>query len=144
MNEHTALSVYGRKIDSLKCVWYSLQYFMEFRLFNVAKEFYPTPSRRVENPVETKLKPGDVVRALVGPAIGKIGLVVIERNGNYGDSELYCDEESIGVGFAEQGDLAPELAGIVEQLTKGSAITNVVRWFDSPDQLEVLEEVSSK
>ncbi len=117
---------------------------MEFQSFNVAKEFYPTPSQRVENPVETELVSGDIVRALVGPATGKIGIVVVERNGNYIDYEPYCHKEGIGVGFAEQEDLAPELAGIVEQLTKNSTIINVVRWFEPSNQLEVVEKVSSK
>ena len=116
----------------------------ELNYANIEKVFSPTPKKRVENPIKTELQPGDLVKALAGLANSKIGFVVIERNGNYEDSEPNAGEESIGVGFAEQASLAPELKKAVEQLTDKPTINTVIRWFDSPDQLEVMEKATSE
>lgn len=115
---------------------------MGFRNFDIG-EFYPTPKNRKKNAKETDLHPGDVVRAKVGPVSGQIGFVVVERNGNYKDSEPYVDDERIGVGIFEQDDVHPTVQQIVKGLS-GEDISkhNTVRWFDSPDQLEVVERAS--
>jgi hypothetical protein len=110
-----------------------------FEVFNFEKMLYPTPKIRVENPVETVLHRGDLVRLKIGPAEGRIGFVVVERNGNYKDYEPYCSSESIGVGVAEDIDLDSNLRSAIEQLTGHENLKTVVRWCDSPDQLELLE-----
>ena len=50
--------------------------------FNIGSvnDFYPTPRVKIETPVETPFIPGDLVKLLIGPATGKIGEVVVERN----------------------------------------------------------------
>ena len=112
-----------------------------FSIEQLGSWIYPTPRIRIENPVETVLNPGDLVRIKIGPAKDKYGFVVVERNGNYVDKELYCNDESIGVGVAQRMDFAPELKTIIEQLTNESEhIETVICWFDTPDQLELLEK----
>jgi len=52
-----------------------------------------------------------------------------------------CNDESIGVGVAQRMDFAAELKTIIEQLTNESEhIETVICWFDTPDQLELLEK----
>ena len=101
---------------------------------------YPTPKERVENPIGTRLSSGDIVRINVGPARGKIGIVVVERNGNYVDSEPYCDDESIGVKVAEETPEDPTIKAIVDRLTsRDNSIRTVVRWFDNDEQLTLMQ-----
>lgn len=104
-------------------------------------DFYPTPQLRIESPTETPLLRGDLVKILIGPAIDKIGEVVVERNGNYSDSEPYCSAESIGVQVVELAKIDPvlmkALGGIANMSDDGLSET-AVRWFDSPDQLELV------
>jgi len=108
-----------------------------------AKFLYPTPKKRRKDAHETDLMPGDVVKAKIGPATGSVGIVVVERNGNYSDKELSSDDESIAVGFAEKTDTHPVLQNVVDGLTgTSSRVRNTVRWFDSPEQLEVVEKAS--
>ena len=100
-------------------------------------DFYPTPERRKEDAVDTTFHVGDLVRALVGPAVGRIGCVVVDRNGNYEDYEPYASEDSIGVRFAEREELDPLLRTIAEGLIDHEATgVTVTRWFDGPKQLE--------
>ncbi len=105
--------------------------------FVSADSFYPTPIRRVETPTPTIFQRGDLVKALIGPAIGRVGAVVVERNGNYSDYEPYVSEDSIGVSFAEREELDLELENLVRGLIDHEAtVRTVVRWFDSTEQLE--------
>ncbi len=111
----------------------------KLRIASIENTFYPTPKRRIENPVETELQPGDLVRARIGRVKGDIGIVVVERNGNYEDYEPYVNRESIGVEFVEGVDLAPELLTVVKHLAESNDLQQtVVRWFDNTDQLELL------
>jgi hypothetical protein len=88
------------------------------------------------------------VKILVGPATGRLGLVVIDRNGNYIDYEPYSAADSIGVQVVEPMQIAPELR---ELLISDRFIANdedslretAVRWFDSPEQLELVMSSSA-
>lgn len=111
-----------------------------FRLFSV-NELYPTPKRRIENPIPTVFQVGDLVKILIGPAKGKLGSVVVERNGNYVDYEPYSAKEDIAVQVVEAMQLAPGLRDFIKDtgLVAGTEDTfseAAVRWFDTPDQLE--------
>ena len=109
------------------------------------ENFYPTPKIRIENPVPTHYKVGDIVKVLIGPATEKFGAVVVEKNGNYRDYEPYCSAESIGVAVMEKRDFHPDLARIVEQLSgPSSLIHTVVRWFDNPEQLDLVMRAKTK
>ena len=117
--------------------------FNDLRLLSLSEYFYPTPRVRVENPTPTVLRVGDLVKFLEGPATGKVGVVVVDRNGNYVDHEPYCSEDAIGVQAVEITQLAPELrsllvkSGVVD--TSEDALTETVtRWCDGPDKLEFL------
>ncbi len=113
-----------------------------FQEWDWENEIYPTPKRRKEDAVETPLNRGDVVRILIGPAIGKIGVVVVERNANYGDYEPYASDESIGVRVAEESTDGAELAELVDRLTqRTNRIKTVTRWFDDTTQLEIVQKV---
>jgi hypothetical protein len=111
-------------------------------LLSIDKFIYTTPRVRVEKPEPTELISGDVVKAKIGPAKGKIGFVVVDRNGNYVDREINASEKSIGVGFSENFTFPYcEIKDAVEQMIKSRASVGVVRWFDSPDQLEIIQKV---
>src|SRR3972149_426483 len=110
----------------------------KFELVNLNKLLYPTPRKRKDDPIHTELTPGDIVRVLIDcPAKGKVGFVVVERNGNYHDYQPSVDKEGIGVGFAEEeSTLHPLIKGVVEGLTgQKPIIVDEVRWFDSPSDL---------
>ncbi len=112
-----------------------------FQVWDWENEIYPTPKRRKEDAVETPLKRGDIVKILIGPATGKIGIVVVERNANYQDSEPYSSDESIGVKVAEESDEGAELAGMIDSLTqRPNRIKTSTRWFDDTTQLEVVQK----
>lgn len=115
----------------------------KFRLL-YPEDLYPTPQMRVESPQESFFHPGDVVRMEVGPATGKIGIVVVERNGNYLDSEPYRNDEAIGVSVAEEApEVHPVLKEVIDKLTQGQTnVRTVVRWFDNPEQLTLLQTES--
>lgn len=76
------------------------------------------PRERKEDAKDTVLQVGDKVEINVGPATGRKGTVVIERNGNYVDYESDSNDEGIAVRV--DGEEVP-------------------RWFDSADQLTKLE-----
>ena len=107
--------------------------------------FYPTPVDRVKNPQPTPYQVGDMVEFLIGPAKGKYGKVVVERNGNYNDYEPYVDSESIGVAVVEREDLCPDLERAVSQLSSPeSFVHTVVRWCDNPQQLKLVDRLQSR
>ncbi len=114
----------------------------EFRFASIESLIHPTPRNRIENPIPTTINRGDLVRAKIGPATGKLGFVVVERNGNYSDYELYCNQESIGVGFSEDNSIDSDLKKVLGNLIPKKI--SVVRWFDSPDQLEVVASVKQE
>jgi hypothetical protein len=114
----------------------------KFRSYSL-NELYPTPKRRIENPIPTFFQVGDLVRILTGPATGKIGQVVVERNANYEDKEPYSADEDIAVSAVEPTQIDPFLRGLIT--SSGSVIDSedaftetAVRWFDTPDQLELI------
>lgn len=112
-------------------------------LFN---QFYPTPRQRIENSVAVALQKGDLVKVLIGPAIGKTGIVVVERNGNYIDYEPYSGPECIAVAVFERRQLDPIMEKIVVDATQDpeALYHRQVRWFDGPDQLELMQKSGDK
>ncbi len=119
---------------------------MVFEIYGIFKDIYPTPKQRVENPVNTYYRPGDIVKILVGPATGRIGKVVVERNGNYTDYEPYSSEESIGVAVPEREILASAIEQMIKEriIDAESRIKTIIRWFDGPEQLEIVKEAHEK
>ena len=112
---------------------------MPFEKVNIDTFLYPTPRERVAEPKPAAFNVGDFVRSKIGETKGKVGIVVTERNANYVDYEPYAGNESIGVGFAEHENLAEELKEIIAKVTKNrDDIISVVRWFDSPKQLQLV------
>ena len=108
------------------------------------ESLYPTPERRIENPAPTVYQPGDIVKILIGPATDRLGRVVVERNGNYHDYEPYSASEGIGVEVVERRGLAPELEKMIAELTDPECLVHkVVRWFDNPQQLELVRKAQS-
>lgn len=106
-----------------------------------AEDFYPLPKERIENPVSTVYGLGDVVEILIGPAKGRLGQVVIDRNGNYCDSEPYATAESIGVEITERRQVCLGLQRLISQILDPESMSHtVVRWFDSADQLELVKK----
>jgi len=106
-------------------------------------QLYPTPKIRVDNPLPTVYEVGDRVRILIGSATGKEGVVVVDRNGNYKDYEPYCSKESIGVAVLEKGKIDPVLRAVMTEIDNKFSkplYRSVIRWFDTPDQLELIEE----
>ncbi len=98
-------------------------------------------SKRVENPEPTVYQRDDIVRVLVGPAEGRLGKIIVERNGNYIDYEPYCSADSIGVTVVERMDLHLYLEKMITALNDHeSLIHTVVRWFDSPEELELVKK----
>lgn len=113
-----------------------------WRPFSV-NELYPTPMNRIENPIPTVFEKGDLVIILIGPATGKIGQVVVERNANYVDKEPYSADDDIAVQVVELMQLAPSLRDIIIAsdlvIDSGEVFTEAaIRWFDTPDQLELV------
>jgi hypothetical protein len=101
----------------------------------------PTHQIRVENPLDTLLKVGDLVKLLVGPAKGGIGEVVVERNGNYVDCDPYARPDSIGVHVVERANIDPELVqtlGAIADLSEYSLFGTTIRWCGSSEQLELV------
>jgi hypothetical protein len=112
---------------------------LNLTVVDIGELIYPTPRERKEEVVETPLKKGDVVRILIGPATGKIGIVVVERNGNYVDYEPYANAEAIGVRVAEEAKESKDLAKFLDAITqRPNSIQTVTRWFDDETQLEVM------
>lgn len=107
----------------------------------VLNELYPTPRQRIENPLTTAFNVGDLVKVLVGPATGKNGLVVVDRNGNYVDYEPYSSADSIAVSVFERKEMDPTMERIIVGLTQDpeTMYHRQVRWFDGPDQLELVQ-----
>lgn len=97
-------------------------------------------AERIENPVETSLRPSDLVRILVGPAEGNLGIVIIERNGNYANKEINVDDESIGVSVIEETPVVEPLKDFIIKFTGNTRATKqkATRWFDSSEQLELV------
>jgi len=112
---------------------------MSFKRISIESLIFPVPTEKIQNPKPTELNVGDFVKAKIGPAKGKIGIVVVERNGNYEDYVDEINQESIGVGFAEHDELDPVLESALAGLT-GTVdnIISTVGWFDSVKQLELL------
>ena len=71
-----------------------------------------------------------------------MGVVLVERNGNYHDSEPYCSEESRGVQVIQTMDIDDTLLEKLTEMgvpTDGNAMAErVTRWFDGVHQLELL------
>jgi hypothetical protein len=111
-----------------------------FRFASIEGMLYPAPTERTENPQPTELQKGDMVDILVGPAAGKVGLVVVERNGNYKDSEPYASPESIGVQVIQQITMDETLRNALigtGNVAPDSTLEQAIRWFDEPDQLRL-------
>jgi len=110
--------------------------------------FYPTPANKVDAPKITLYDKGDIVEILIGPATGRLGKVVVPRNGNYKDNEPYVNGESIGVEVVERMEFDSNLEKIVELLEDHeSKVRKVVRWFDAEDhenQLKLYKKVKKK
>lgn len=106
------------------------------------EDLYPTPKERIEEPLSTNYSVGDIVKVLVGgPAKSRYGGVVVERNGNYIDSEPDVSEESIGVAVAERMPTSELVEKVVAHFSDSEALVHTVtRWFDSPDQLELVRK----
>lgn len=102
---------------------------------------YPNERRRFPKP--SAFNKGDRVRALIGPATGRVGAVVVELNRNYLDFERRIPVNSVGVIFAEPVDLIPALKEIVEKESDHEALMSLaVRWFTNPNQLELVAKSS--
>lgn len=112
----------------------------------VLNELYPTPRQRIENPLPTAFNVGDLVKVLVGPSTGKNGLVVVDRNGNYVDYEPYSSADSIAVSVYERKEMDPTMERIIVELTQDpeSMYHRQVRWFDGPDQLELVQKTKQE
>lgn len=115
----------------------------EFEWVDIDSFIFPNPRERIGNPEDTPLQRGDIVQAKIGPATGKLGIVVVERNGNYEDCLDEVGLEQIGVGFAEGNPIDQDLMKMLESARSGliPKIRTVIRWFDSPEQLEVVASV---
>ena len=107
--------------------------------------FYPTPTKRIENPHPAIFNPGDIVRSKIGPSRGQLGVVVVERNDNYIDSQDSCLPEDIGVKFAEANITLEDLGELVKTIIDGEipTIRTVTRWFSDPDELETVASFTS-
>ncbi|MDD5192411.1 MAG: hypothetical protein PHH54_06200 [Candidatus Nanoarchaeia archaeon] len=107
--------------------------------------FYPTPCKRIENPEPAVYDRGDIVKILVGPAIGRLGRVVVERNGNYYDYEPDSNPEGVAVSVIEKTELEADLEKMITALGDHEVFFSpVVRWFDGEvinDQLELVRKV---
>lgn len=107
----------------------------------ISEMFFPTPKERKEDATEEVLKVGDLVECLIGPAIGKIGVVVIDRNGNYVDYQDQAGINSIGVQVIERMDTQDPVSQALLQsgLVKPDAsFESATRWFDGPEQLSLV------
>ena len=112
------------------------------RSFDLEDTLYPIPKNRIDNPEVSVFDRGDVVQIKEGSATGKIGIVVVERNGNYEDGGPYCSDESIGVRVAEEAIEHPELRVIIDGLTQRvNSIKTVTRWFDHEEQLTLIQKI---
>lgn len=107
----------------------------------ISEMFFPTPKERREDATEEALKVGDLVECLVGPAIGKIGLVIIDRNGNYVDYQDHAGIDSIGVQVVErmnQGNPAVQALLQSGLVSPDARFESATRWFDDPEQLSLV------
>jgi hypothetical protein len=107
------------------------------------EEFYPIPQDRVKSPRKTIFETGDIVEILIGPATGRLGRIVVDRNGNYNDCEPYCDPEGVGVSVVEETNTSEQIQKIIGGLTtQDPRAHTVVRWFDGKDITQQLKLVS--
>ncbi len=105
----------------------------KFEIFN-PESFYQAPKHRIDNPLPAPYDRGDIVEILEGPVKGRLGKVVVERNGNYKDFEPYANEESIGVAVVERIPVNPNLENMVKDLIDPeSRVHTVVIWCDGEE-----------
>ena len=113
------------------------------RYFSI-ENFYPTPCKRIENPKQCVYGVGDIVEVLIGPAIGRLGRVVVDRNGNYSDSEPDSNDEGVAVAVVERMEHPEQLEKLIDGLTDHeSPVHTIVRWFDGEvinDQLKLVRK----
>lgn len=101
---------------------------------------FPTPLHRINNPLPAPIERNAIVYALDGIARGRLGIVVIERNGNYHDMSFRHTPEAIGVRFADKWDWDESVAVIKDYLEMGDSHRLAITvWFDRPEQLEVVK-----
>ena len=118
---------------------------MSMQEWDWESQIFPTPRERKQSAEDTMLKPGDIVKILVGPATGMLGIVVVERNENYADYEPDVNPDAIGVKVAEEsvdGSAFPELIDALTQ--RPNRIKTVTRWFDDLTQLEIIQKVDKQ
>lgn len=102
---------------------------------------YPTPKNRKADPIATDFEPGDLVHINIGPAIGRVGLVLVERNHNYHDYEPYTAPNSVGVQVVRQVEPGEDTDDPITKVFREGEEAGAVaicrewpelRWFDSP------------
>lgn len=116
----------------------------EFRQRSIEATWFPTPRVRREDSMSLfytdgkKVMVGDIVRALKGSVEGMLGVVVVDRNGNYEDYEPYTNQDSIG--FVVFPEVNSEIVQLIESITNDpeSLYDYAARWADTPDQLELV------
>ncbi|HJX06049.1 MAG TPA: hypothetical protein VJ461_05010 [Candidatus Nanoarchaeia archaeon] len=110
------------------------------------ESLYPTPEERLKSAKPGSYEVGSMVKVLIGPAKGRIGVVLVDRNANYSDYEPYAGKESIGVAVVEKESLDKNLeARLLEEGFRSEDFSKtVIRWFDGPDQLELARKPSGE
>lgn len=104
---------------------------------DISTIMYPCPRERKWDAVPGQYATGTIVKLLVGPAKGKTGTVVVDRNSNYQDFEPYAGRDSIGVVVLGTINMNETLETLLQKGgVKSSDFTfNELRWFDSAEQL---------
>ena len=142
-----------RNIEKLPLI--PLEYFKDNLYENllnfISNNIYPIPKHvikdllpksRIDNPLPVPYDVGDLVRLRRGPAKGRIGVIVVDRNENYKDYEERSRKESIGVFVTERPKVQPFLEQLVIEIT-GSGMDpcdGVVRWEEDSSQLELVKK----
>ena len=108
-------------------------------LLDIGSFFYPCPKERKADAVPGPFAVGTVVEMLEGPAKGKIGAVVVDKNSNYQDSEPYVGDDSIGVAVLGNADINEILAASLEKGGVKSSDLKELRWFDGAYQLSPIK-----
>ena len=115
-------------------------------LFDIFSELYPTPQRRKSDAVECQYPVGSIVKVLVGSRTGKVGVVVVDRNDNYIDSEPYCSDESVGIRVDGRIEVDSELEkGLISGgISPKDFEYGETLWFDDWDQLKFIRGYGDK